>query len=1098
MASATLEFAWSPRLLLAGRSFRLPLRTVDPDSITIDLDGLSEISRRYDARDETLYLYLQAPAVSGRHRVVATDPSTEAAVEIEVRQLAGMREPFQFNGASWPRRWPTGQPWSSRKTGQTLTDVTLPVPSAEQLAFWLDASDAQLWRQLPPAEWPRSHFANCHEGCPQCGTAIFRHGGFYPWQRSHTPADFRSTCPSCGLVVPENDLMAGDYVGDGSGINDDGYGYVDPDGVLYLFAATYCRDQTRAFGAAIGQLAGHVRHVGLQHAPEAARQLALLLLRYAEEEVYVGAAPQFRYGPTLGTERLFEWTMTGQTDWGAAADPIAALYRMGTQRYCIDTPYIADTLAVAYDTVWPLLVDDDEIVTRARACGLAIDSPQAAIQLIEEMLACLLQAHLDGGASSNLPRVSEGGLVLLRGLQRDDGQDVLRWLYDDGPDQLRVFTSNDFFPDGTPPESTGGYNSIHANGLFSLEHHLRALKQDHPDAYPDAQFESLTADPRAARVAQAPHDITLLGRAYLGYGDGGGASPSMNSPAIQRRMPQDEYYTPLPEVTLERAARLTQDPGVRRLAQQVADRQPIERGLTVLDGAGLAVVRSTGTPERAAAGIIYGDSIGHRHVDLLDVQLWALDQPFLSDLGYPQSWATRADWEGHWATHNTVWATVKDAGCEVAGRGRLVRVYQGDGVQLLELQAQRWQAHEDGWRPLDVRYRRLLALLDTDDDGVALIDLSRVQGGDEHWRICRGPEGTFTSEEVTFSGRDGTLANPAGERGDKTRLRHPDHAGLAWFDDVADVSQADGFCGTWNFAHADTALDLHVLDASDGAQLRTARATAIMCTVEESNYDYRAVAWHRTPAAAQDISHVDLIYEPRSGDATITETAIHGGDRAGSVAITLSTQQGRRWRIWWSPESGTADETSFDDGSVLTGALAVADNDRVTLVGAGALRQLDGAHRDQAEPVRSGTIAAVDGDSCTIDVDGLAGINAGDRIVIDTRGRNYEVQQVDAISEGTQRLRLDVTTNLGRARVVSTDGTDVLCRDHIITRTGYVHGARLTSPAGNAIVLNAGNPNGQTKLTLDRPLYLQPGNWVHVVDCLPGDTVRWDVVDEQS
>ena len=75
------------------------------------------------------------------------------------------------------------------------------------------------------------------------------------------------------------------------------------------------------------------------------------------------------------------------------------------------------------------------------------------------MLRSLLQVHLDGGASSNLPRVSEGVLVALRVLQRGDGHDALTWIYDEGPDELRVFTSNDFFPDGTPPEATGGYNN---------------------------------------------------------------------------------------------------------------------------------------------------------------------------------------------------------------------------------------------------------------------------------------------------------------------------------------------------------------------------------------------------------------------------------------------------------------------------------------------------------------------------------------------------------------------------------------------------------------------------------------------------------------
>jgi hypothetical protein len=1084
----TPTFAWSPRLLLTDRTVRLPLRTTDPGAVDVDLDGFVEVSRRFCERHATLYLYLQAPAAAGNRRLTARDGLGAATVDIGVRTLAQLRRPFEHNGAAWPRRWPLGQSWSSRKSRQTLAGEPLADPDTEALHFWLTADDEILWRQLPPAEWPRSHFVNCHEGCPRCGTAIFRHHGFYPWQRTHAPADFRSTCPSCGLVVPDNDLLAGDYV---SGtIVDDGFGYVGEAGALYLFAATYCRDQTRAVGAAIGQLTAHVRAAGIDGDPEAARRLGLMLLRYAQEEVYVGAVPQFRYGPTLGTERLFEWTTTGQTDWGSAADPVAALHRMGTQRYCIDTPYIADTLALAYDTVWPLLREDDEIPARARACGLEVGGAGDALQLVEEMLACLLQAHLDGGASSNLPRVSEGVLMLLRALQRDDGQDVVTWLYDDGPDALRVFPTNDFFPDGTPPEATGGYNNIHSNGLFSLEHQLRALKEDHPGAYPEGEFESLLADPRTRHVARVPHDIACLGRAFLGFGDGGG-------PACQRLLSPEAYHAPLPAATLERAARLTGDDELGQLQSDVAARRARDLGMTVLDGVGLAVMRTAERPERAAAGIVYGDATGHRHTDLLDLQLWAFDQPFLSDLGYPQSWATRSDWEGHWSTHNTVWATVPDVDESVGGRGRLVRAFAGEGIQLLELHARRWRAVADGWEPLDVEFRRLVALVDTDDDGVALIDLSRVRGGDEHWRLCRGLEGEFRAEDTTFSPCGGTLADPQGARGDTTSLRHPEHSGLAWFDDVAEASDAAGWSGEWTFAHGDSTLDVHVAGVSDGVQARTARAAAIMGTPDESAYQYRALSWNRTPASADEWSRFDLAFEPRRAAPTLALVAAVPGDQSGSVALTLQSAAGRRWRLWWSPLAESVTATEFEDGSRLTGPLAVADGPDITLVGSAGLRTADGVQRSCPVAQRRGTIVGIDPLACTIDVEGLDGIGVGARLVCrpDGRARNYRVEEITSI-DGGQSLRLDVTTLLARARVDSVDGMTIRCRDHVITRTGYVHEACLEAHGRVARVVQASNPGpSQTCFVLDAPLPVSPGDWVHVVDVSVGDEVVWDVVD---
>lgn len=70
---------------------------------------------------------------------------------------------------------------------------------------------------------------------------------------------------------------------------------------------------------------------------------------------------------------------------------------------------------------------------------------------------------------------------------------------------------------------------------------------------------------------------------------------------------------------------------------------------------GLPILRTNEIPERAAVGIIYGDATGHRHQDLLDVQFYAFDQPFLTDLGYPQSWASVKYWEGDWGSHNSAW-----------------------------------------------------------------------------------------------------------------------------------------------------------------------------------------------------------------------------------------------------------------------------------------------------------------------------------------------------------------------------------------------------------------------------------------------------------
>ena len=1090
----SLGIPWAPRLILVGRTFRLPIQSPSAE-VEVQLGEFTERGRRWSEGDRVLYLYLEAPGSGGICTVQVRCGAEETSVAIEVRTLQELRQSFEYNGATWPRRWPLAQPWRTTKTAQSLQDFpTAAPPSDAALTFWLECDDETLWSQLPPAELPRAHFVNVHEGCPSCGTAIFTYNGFYPWGRSHLPADYRSSCPACGSIFPANDIAAGDFTGSGDDlVVDDGYGYSDTEGHLFLFTATYCRDQTRAFGAGIDLLTRHVRTRGLGDDLEATTRLGLMLLRYAIEEIYLAAVPQFRYGPTLGVETPWEW---GQTDWGAAGDPVAALRRMGTVRYCIDTPYISETLALAYDTLWPFLQQSEELGCRARALGAPVGGPGDAVTLVEEMLACLLQVHLDRGASSNLPRESQGVLVLLRALQRPDAAEVMTWLYDRGPDKLRVFTTNDFFPDGTPPESTGGYNNIHTSGLFALEHHLRQLRRDLPDAYPEDTYPSLVAEPRAVRIIHAPHEIAMVGGAYFQFGDGGSAAQA-------GPLPEGASHAPLPAEVLEWAAAYTGDTSVLKLQHEIAEGRHRPQGNTVHDGVGIAILRTRQTPERAALGIAYGDATGHRHADLLDVQLYAHGHPFLTDLGYPQSWATHAQWEGHWATHNTVWGAVADAGADPPrGRGRLVRTLSCEGIQVLEAMAQRWtQDPKSGhWEPVGVHFRRLAALVETDNQTIAVIDLTRVRGGDEHWRMCRGLEGDFHATDVAQTPQPGTVANPEAGRGQTQAISHPDHVGLAWMDEVARLQTGPAWQGGWSF-HADQGvhLDLHQVRATAGTRVMSARATAIMGCPEESTYCYRSLLWKRCPASEEEATCVDLVLEPRrDGEPTIAAArAIAAQSCPEAVGVEIATRGGRQIRLYWSPVAGPGEETAYEDGTRMTGPLCVATERDIVTVGVAAL-QLDSTSRAFVNAVQSGHITDLDRQACTIEAEGLSNVAIGDRIRINPqgRGRNYEVRHVAQVGPGRLRLGLDLTSTLGRGRVLAVDGVRVDLEYALMTRTGYLIGARLESEDGGECgqISQACNPDTDhtTAWLSVPPNRLREGDWVRAVDYTVGDPIAFE------
>ena len=1098
---------WRPRVILPGRSFRLPVQAAG-DGVTLSADPFETIATRWSDRDGALYHYLRSPLQAGDYTLRATQGGGAAEATIRVSTLDDLRRPHTYNGAWWPRRWPLESNYEPTKTRQTLQDE----PVSERLddrtvEWWSSQTDEILWAQLPGAELPKAHFANCHQGCPSCGTAIFKYSGFYPWVRSHLPCDFKSECPNCGSVYPSNDLANEDY---SSGeYPDDGYGFFDDDGHIYLFAATYHRDQCRSCNSGIDTMTNALRSGGFDEAR--ARQLGLILLRYAVEELYVASVPQFRYGPSKGVEEPWDW---GQSDWADEQDPVQALRAKGSIRYSIDTPYLIESLALAYDTVWPLMREDRELVERAQSMGLSVQTPEDVCQLTEEMLAALLQVTLDRGASSNLPRESQGALIVLRCLDRADGRDVMDWVYDEGPDTLRVFTTNDFFPDGTPQEATGGYNAIHSDGLFDLEHHLRHLRDRQPEAYPESDFPSLFEDRRAAHVPRALHEITMCGKSYFQFGDGSAPGSAGFKGDGTIRLDDDLFHPPMDPNLLERAVAFTNDPLVREIRSAAEDRRHRALGPTVHDGVGIAVLRTPEAPERAAAGIVYGDTLHHRHRDLLDVQLFAFERPFLTDLGYPQSWASMSPWESHWATHNTVWADLPAGEPQTAGRGRLVRSLFVDGLQVLDVEAHRWTHEESrGWRKLGVTFRRLIALVETDEEGVVLIDLSRITGGADHWRACRGLEGEFQSDNAGLQPQTGTVAGPRVERAQTDDLPHPDHTALAYMDDVSTGQAPDAFSGGWRSQAEPTVhLDLHQVNVSSGTRLFTARAAQAMGTPEESNYLYHPVLWRRTPQ--EDTTCVDLVFEPRIAEPTLAEAVAVPAQSPSAVGVRLNTAQGRQIALYWSPDAGPSDATRFEDGVTLHGALAAVVDGRISTVGASAFRDTGAAVSvDRAR--QTGRIVALDRDACTIDVEGLEGVAAGDRVAVnpDERAHSYRVEAAEPVGVPILRLTLDVTSLLGRAKVVAAEGGRIDFGFHILAKSGNLNGARIQTGANDdwAVISNASNerswPPGPVRTTVhidpnrgdgDRLRNLATGAWVQIVDYVVGDTVLFEPVGSRG
>ena len=152
-----------------------------------------------------------------------------------------------------------------------------------------------------------------------------------------------------------------------------------------------------------------------------------------------------------------------------------------------------------------------------------------------------------------------------------------------------------------------------------------------------------------------------------------------------------------------------------------------------------------------------------------------------------------------------------------------------------------------------------------------------------------------------------------------------------------------------------------------------------------------------------------------------------------------------------------------------------------------------------AAPVQEGRIANLDRHGRWVEVEGLSHVQIGDRLIVNPsgRGRNYRVEEIED-EGGALRLRLDVTSLLGRGRVRAIDGRRVDLEFGLMTRTGYLHGARAERESDGswaAITSGFGLEGGDTAVELDAALSaLRPGDWLSAVDYVVGDPVRYEPV----
>ncbi|XSS46446.1 heparinase II/III domain-containing protein [Propionibacteriaceae bacterium Y2011] len=710
----------------------------------------------------------------------------------------------------------------------------------------LQISDEQAWHQIPAQSIPRSITATLDRtiGSPITGDEIYDFG-IYPWLAEPYTKPWKLTDPSSDYVFPTNDFAAF-YA---SGLNsagefdrsladesllvnelypdrgptwgvDDGYGWIDENGIKWAFVAYYAHwftwyKDTAVVHQAVNFLRDAFVYTGnLNYA----RRGLIMLDRVAD--LY----------PELSTS---EYPMAdgyfnadGHTNLGKAVG-------------CEWEPYLVRDLTLAYDAFLPAIIDADHAGVLPVLASLAeqypdlapkdtIESVRANIEqnLLREIVPAVKEARIRSNFPLHQAAVAAAAVVLDHPAESNEWLD---FLYASGGFQYNPYRvdGGDVYNrlvglvdrDGFLDESSPAYN-VMGLGNFDV---LADLLQGY-DSHP---AESLYEHPKLRKMFEQRYSLAMLNAYQPHIGDSqftGNPSLEFSNTAqaltkafelygkkeyaqtavIQNGGTVDGLYSNVFATDVE---------GTQQRVQEILDSEgTLHLPAINLTGYGIAALRAGVGDRMRAAWMYYGRSLKHGHKDSLNLGYFGHGINFTPDLGHAAFGGKdrrRQEFTINTVAHNTV----------VVNAGPQVRKWDAtplgfavtDRVHFAEVSSP--NAYPD-----DVSvYRRAIATVAIDEDDAYLVDVFRVVGGTQHHYSFHGAEGTVSGVDLNLVPQDGgTYAGADVEVPDGSLAADPDASGFAWLINVErDEAPPRQFGLDWDIVdtwdvHPDPDPDLHM------------------------------------------------------------------------------------------------------------------------------------------------------------------------------------------------------------------------------------------------------------------------------------------------
>jgi hypothetical protein len=608
-------------------------------------------------------------------------------------------------------------------------------------ARYLEVPDEELAKWVPDPRIPRAVYVH-ESGCPNCGLAMRKYGN-YAWIISED-LPYKVECPSCGSVYPSNDyqafidsgfqdrsLLIGDYP-------DDGWGWTSPEygeARKYWFVAWYNHWMARRRLLPAIQ---YLRDAYLYTSDARyAHKCAVLLWQLAEYYPRYDYVNQSRNGTEINPG--YQGRLLNHT------------WETGTMTIC----------ATAYGAIAPAFTKPDPELEQLS--GRSTDQVRDLIeeQLLRSMAYEVVNEtrYIAGNYGSH-----QRGLLQVAATLKDkpgtpSSEEMLDWILNNK--EYNIYTmmplhdalANLVLRDGVPFESPG-YNMGWVNNLTTIAELLQANGID------------VTEVPRFKKLYDWLIDIVAAGQFTPALGDSDNMShrnrlwPASTFLSAYRMYRDPLYARALLDVSPNLPQNIFAAPITDEL-EQAAETVEAAPGFDSkhLSGYGLAILQNSNPEEPVAASLFYGLFVGHSHRDKMHLDLFAQDASLMPDFGYPET-ANATDprrfgFFAHTISHNTV---MVDQSSQEATRGRCEAYDSGTICQYVE-------AQNDGVYPQCSQYRRSVAMVNATSAQAYVVDIFRVDGGEQHDWLVHGTHADFESNLNLSAPREGTLAGPEVEYG---------------------------------------------------------------------------------------------------------------------------------------------------------------------------------------------------------------------------------------------------------------------------------------------------------------------------------------------